>query len=239
VKRLATLAAVALLTLSSSARAQFTIGSVLDNGPIHFGAGLNVVFTRFGQNVVVTAETFAVLHGAQSIIDAMIPELNRRLDCGKGNRNIGAAITQIQANADQNSLTVTANAHVTGCGRLASALVNGDVAVSSIVEPVVVRNAQIQLRTKQTTVQPVGLSLVALGTNRAEKEITAQIDQYVGTINKWLNKQFLNSSLQRQVKTYKLQIDFVRLTFQGGDLMIRGGLSGQVPISYVDRQLTF
>jgi hypothetical protein len=151
-----------LISFSGPSFAQFNAETLLDNHPVRIGAGLEVQFTRFGQNVLVTASSFATVHGAQAIADASIPAINKRLACAKG-RKYGVAITSLTFVQNvglgrSSELGVTANAHVTSCGL---GLVDGDVAVSSSISPLI-RNSTIQLAVSESDVQSLGVRWIGL-----------------------------------------------------------------------------
>ena len=84
-----------------------------------------------------------------------------------------------------------------------------------------------------TTFRPIG-SVIQ---NAAQKQAKSTLQKIAGTINGWLGRQFQNVSLQRQIKTYKLQFQSAQLKFQNSDLVVTVGLTGQVPISSINKQL--
>ena len=230
---------------STSAHAQFRVAPLLDRGPLRFSAGVDVQLNKFGQNVVGTATTFAAVRGVQNVIDALIPELNRRLACGKG-RKYGATISQITPipNSMSNQgapLVFQVNAHVAGCSL---GLVQGDVGVSVPVG-LAIRNRTVELRVAQVQVQSQGVFVVGLfqipdaAVADAGRQISPQIGQAVAVINRWINSRLAAPATQKQINAYKLQIQSARIDLQGGDLIVTLGLTGQVPLAKADSLLNF
>jgi hypothetical protein len=245
-KRTGALAAAIFLTTSVSAFAQFKTEGLLDRGPIRFGAGLDLQLNKFGRNVTGTATVFAAIRDAQGVIDATIPELNRRLACGKG-RTVGVAIARItpstNATFSQSSpFALTITAHVATCP---IPLVAGDISVSIPVE-VIVRNSSVTLEVPSPRVRSLGVTAVGFVpipndviSSNARRRMAPQVGRVLAIINKWVNRQIQLPALQRQIGAHKLQIRSARIDFDGNDLSVALTLSGQTSVARVRRWLNF
>jgi len=236
------LAVLLLALLPRSANAQFSIAPALDNGPIALDGGLHIEFNRFGSVVVAAATAHATLRGATAIAVAMIPQFNKQLTCGHGWK-YGATINDIQGSSLNGSAQITAKAHIISCTLFGSAAVKGDIAVIAIIDPIIIQNSGIQLQLKNLSVQSLGvyagefIPVSDTEVSSSGQEIGPKINNFISGMNRWLAKVFLSQSVQSPVRAYKLQIQSVQLGFQGQDLFVTVVMSGQTPISQIDRLL--
>jgi hypothetical protein len=227
-----------------SANAQFTIEPILDRQPINLAFGADVSLSRFGPNVVATAKAFAALRGAQGIVDAALPEINRRLACVRG-RKIGAEVVQIRPQSSYgiigraDSFTIDVKANVRRCG---FGFYGGDVAVSVPVT-ITARERSIALAAGPVQVDSnvYVVSLVRVPEDvvrRATADIKPQVEKVVAMMNRWINSQLFNPALRRQIAAYSLKVVSPRLEMQQGVLTVSVELSGQVPVKTVNRWMS-
>jgi hypothetical protein len=246
--RVLALAAMLLLALSESAFAQLKIETVLANGPIDLASKLELQFSKLGQSVLVSANGAVALQNAQAVINAALPAINQKLTCASGS-SYGATIGSLTPNTpligQSQTLDLAAEANVFGCKILT--LKGGDVTITTTIEPVI-QNSILQLRVKNTRVQQSGIILASWFSapvpnslvNAIVAFITPKISKYaLDPLNGWLTKQFQNAALQKEIKAYDLQFQSAQLNFQGANLTVTVGLSGQVPTATVDRLLGF
>ena len=232
------LAFAVLASTSAAAVAQFRIDSLLDKGPIRFGAGTEIELSRSGADVVRTITVSGVLRGAQTAINSLLPEINRRLACDTN--RFSAEFTEVTiesgspAFSEKATLNITADARIARCRRLP---VTGDVAVI-IPLSVVIKNQAVELRAQGARVESRGV--VAAGfipvpgifVAAAGKRVAQRIDEALALVNDSLKRALVDDSAR--AKERKLAMQSASVTFDGNDLFVRVRMSGQGPLSLVN-----
>jgi len=236
--RILGLAFAVLASTSTVAGAQFRIDSLLDKGPVRFGAGTEIELSRSGSDVVRTMTVSGVLRGAQTTINSLLPEVNRKLSCD-GN-NFSAEFTQVTiesesaAFSEKATLNITADARIARCRRVP---VTGEVAVI-IPLSVVIKDQAVELRAQGARVESRGV--VAAGfipvprifVAAAGKRVAQRIDQALAVINDPLRRALLDDS--SRAKGNKLAMQSASVAFDGNDLFVRVRMSRSAPLSMVN-----
>lgn len=244
--RPACLALVSLsLLVAAPANAQFKVEQFLTNNrSLNFSFSSDVRLSRFGQNVIASTKLVAQLRNAQDVIDAMIPELNRRLAGGAG----AGIVTLIEIRprptaffGENRSLTVDALFHVR------KSLIEGDLTVMVPID-ILVEKQQIVLRNGAMTVvgHSIGADLLLVTlpvptplVRRQVRGEMGKVNDGVRMVNAWLKKQLIDP-LRRQVNTVGLQqltLQSPQIEWRAGDLRISIEISGQIPVAAADAWL--
>jgi hypothetical protein len=228
-----------LVSTSTVAVAQFRIDSLLDKGPIRFGAGTEIELSRSGPDVVRTTTVSGVLRGAQAAINSLLPDINRKLSCDNNNR-FSAEFTQVTiepkspAFSEKATLNITADARIARCRRLP---VTGEVAVI-VPLSVVIKDQAVELRAQGARVESRGV--VAAGfipvprifVAAAGKRVAQQIDQALAVVNDPLRRALFDDS--SRAKGNKLAMQSASVAFDGNDLFVQVRMSRQSPLSLVN-----
>jgi hypothetical protein len=236
--RILGLAFVVLASTSTAGVAQFKIDSLLDKGPIRFGAGVEIELSRSGSDVVRTTTVSGVLRGAQTTINSLLPEINRKLSCDTN--RFSAEFTQVTiesgspAFSEKATLNITVDAHIARCRRVP---VTGEVAVI-IPLSVVIKNQAVELRAQGARVESRGV--VAAGfipvprifVAAAGKRVAQRLDEALALVNDSLKRALLDDS--SRAKERKLAMQSASVTFDGNDLYVRVRMAGQGQLSLVN-----
>lgn len=231
------LVAIFVLTAVPLAHAQFKIEEILDKGPLRLSAGVDVRLSRFGEQVVANATTFAILRDAQGVIAALLPGINKRNQC-TASKDVGIVVTDITptqmiAGASQ-QFAFRAVVQVSDC-QLNS--LSGQI---SIVLPVNVRTRanSIYLQTAppqtESDLTAFGIHVPAFIVQRKIAKFTPGIDEMVKKLNSAINTQMNNPGLRAIVKTYHLQLNQPTLTLDQGDLRVAVEMTGQASTQTVN-----
>jgi hypothetical protein len=181
-KRTSVWTAVLLFASSAAASAQIKVENILATGPVNLSTSADFRFTGFGQYAVVDVAASATLRNAQGIINAMIPDLNKALDCGKA--KYGAAISSIglgssnllarisSLGASSNSFDITMDATVFSCPKKT---LRSGIEISATIKPGF-PGGNLVLNTDKLTVSTTGVwGYVPIAGNYISYEASVQV----------------------------------------------------------------
>lgn len=240
---LAFMFAFASVALPAAAQDQFSIGPLLDQGPIRFGTGIEIVLNKFDTQIAATGTASAVLHNAQALVTASLPQLKRQFLCEDRStphlvfRSIDLGSASLLGDGD---LVINAVVHVREC----SGHYEGDIGISV---PAVVKKSGAFIALSTGPVRLTSNQVYALGgyVGVLNVIVSSQVNAVAGplitdTVNKlntWVVGTLRDPGLQKFVRQYNLAISSAQLTMKGSDLVLTVALTGQMSIAEADRRL--